>query len=39
MNILSPSILAADFKNLGQQIIDVDTAGAQYVHHVRAENA
>lgn len=32
MNILSPSILAADFKNLGQQIIDVDTAGAQYIH-------
>ena len=32
MNILSPSILAADFKNLGRQIIDVDTAGAQYIH-------
>ena len=32
MNILSPSILAADFKKLGQQIIDVDTAGAQYIH-------
>ena len=32
MNILSPSILAADFKNLGQQIIDVDQAGAQYLH-------
>ena len=32
MNILSPSILAADFKNLGQQIIDVDKAGAQYIH-------
>jgi len=32
MNILSPSILAADFKNLGQQIVDVDSAGAQYLH-------
>ncbi len=31
-NILSPSILAADFKNLGQQIVDVDNAGAQYIH-------
>ena len=31
-NILSPSILAADFKNLGQQIADVDSAGAQYIH-------
>ena len=30
--ILSPSILAADFKNLGQQIADVDNAGAQYIH-------
>jgi len=32
MNILSPSILAADFKKLGQQITDVDQAGAQYLH-------
>ncbi|RKM58741.1 ribulose-phosphate 3-epimerase [Butyrivibrio sp. CB08] len=32
MNILSPSILAADFKNLGHQIADVDKAGAQYLH-------
>ena len=32
MNILSPSILAADFKNLGQEIRSVDDAGAQYVH-------
>jgi ribulose-phosphate 3-epimerase len=32
MNILSPSILAADFKKLGQQITDVDKAGAQYIH-------
>ncbi|WP_034444847.1 ribulose-phosphate 3-epimerase [Butyrivibrio sp. AE2032] len=31
-NILSPSILAADFKKLGQQIVDVDNAGAQYIH-------
>ena len=31
-NILSPSILAADFKNLGQQIVDVAGAGAQYIH-------
>ncbi len=32
MNILSPSILAADFKNLGQQIADVAEAGARYIH-------
>ena len=32
MNILSPSILAADFKNLGQQVKDVDKAGAKYLH-------
>ncbi len=32
MNILSPSILAADFKNLGRQITEVDEAGAQYIH-------
>ena len=32
MNILSPSILAADFKNLGRQITDVDKAGARYLH-------
>ena len=31
-NILSPSILSADFANLGQQIKDVDDAGAQYIH-------
>ena len=29
---LAPSILAADFKNLGQQVIDVSLAGAQYIH-------
>jgi ribulose-phosphate 3-epimerase len=32
MNKLCPSILAADFKNLGQQVADVDKAGAQYIH-------
>ncbi|MCH5275644.1 MAG: ribulose-phosphate 3-epimerase [Lachnospiraceae bacterium] len=32
MNILSPSILAADFTILGEQLLAVDKAGAQYVH-------
>lgn len=32
MNCLSPSILSADFKNLGQQIRIVDEAGAPYIH-------
>ena len=32
MNILSPSILAADFWKLGQQIQEVEAAGAQYLH-------
>ena len=32
MNILSPSILAADFANLGKQIQEVEAAGAQYLH-------
>ena len=32
MNCLSPSILAADFKILGEQIRKLDEAGAQYVH-------
>ena len=32
MNILSPSILGADFKRLEQQIGEVDRAGAQYIH-------
>ncbi len=32
MNKLSPSILAADFWNLGQQIESVQKAGAQYLH-------
>lgn len=34
MNIvLSPSILAADFNILGQQIKEVEEAGAQYLHY------
>lgn len=32
MNILSPSILAADFWKLGEQIKEVQKAGAQYLH-------
>ncbi len=32
MNILSPSILAADFWKLGMQIQQVKDAGAQYLH-------
>ncbi len=32
MNCLSPSILAADFANLGAQVEMLDEAGAQYVH-------
>ena len=32
MNCLSPSILAADFKKLGEQIEKLDRAGAQYLH-------
>ena len=32
MNILSPSILAADFWKLGEQIKEVQEAGAQYLH-------
>ena len=32
MNCLSPSILSADFANLGAQIKQLDEAGAQYVH-------
>jgi ribulose-phosphate 3-epimerase len=32
MNILAPSILAADFTKLGEQLIELDKAGAQYVH-------
>ena len=32
MNCLSPSILAADFSRLGEQVQTLDEAGAQYVH-------
>lgn len=32
MNILAPSILAADFSKLGEQIGQADAAGAQYLH-------
>lgn len=32
MNILSPSILSADFTRLGEQLKEIDGAGAQYVH-------
>ncbi len=32
MNILSPSILSADFTILGQQIEEADRAGARYIH-------
>ena len=31
-NILSPSILSADFKNLGRDIKTIDEAGAEYIH-------
>ena len=32
MNCLSPSILSADFSRLGEEIKELDEAGAQYVH-------
>lgn len=32
MNILSPSILAADFSRLGEQVKEVELAGADYLH-------
>lgn len=32
MNCLSPSLLSADFANLGSQVFLLDEAGAQYVH-------
>lgn len=32
MNILSPSILAADFRILGEQIREVESSGAKYLH-------
>lgn len=30
--ILAPSILAADFTRLGEQLVNIDQAGAQYIH-------
>ncbi len=30
--ILAPSVLACDFSKLGEEIIDVDKAGADYIH-------
>lgn len=32
MNILAPSILAADFKRLGEEVLTVAEAGAEYLH-------
>lgn len=32
MNILSPSILSADFNRLGEEIAAIDRAGAEYIH-------
>ena len=32
MNCLAPSILSADFSKLGEQLKELDDAGAQYVH-------
>ena len=32
MNILSPSILSADFARLGEDINKIDEAGAEYIH-------
>ena len=32
MNILAPSILSADFKNLGKQLQEIAENGAEYVH-------
>lgn len=32
MNILSPSILSADFARLGEEIKTIDEAGAEYIH-------
>lgn len=32
MNCLSPSLLSADFANLGEHVRMIDEAGAQYVH-------
>ena len=30
--IIAPSILSADFSNLGQEVIDIDEAGADWIH-------
>ena len=30
--IIAPSILAADFSNLGQEVYDIDEAGADWIH-------
>lgn len=32
MNKLSPSILAADFSKLGEEVKKIDSAGAEYIH-------
>jgi ribulose-phosphate 3-epimerase len=32
MNILSPSVLACDFANMGEQLREITEAGAKYVH-------
>ena len=32
MNVLAPSILSADFKNLGSQLKEISESGAEYVH-------
>ncbi|SEV91533.1 ribulose-phosphate 3-epimerase [[Clostridium] fimetarium] len=32
MNILSPSLLSADFTKLGEEIKTIDEAGAEYIH-------
>lgn len=32
MNIISPSVLAADFSKLGEEVNKVHAAGAQYIH-------
>ena len=32
MNIISPSVLAADFSTLGEEVNKVHAAGAQYIH-------
>ena len=30
--IIAPSILSADFSNLGQEVNDIDEAGADWIH-------